>query len=284
MVAGMPGARTTTPFVAALALLACSPREAREVDGWALARAALVDGESCYADRPDFCISDPAFVDAAIQGALDARHGGTMPKLDRDVEAVIRSARVHYEDASREPEQLLAIAKLVEARYAAPVIDADSDPELVNVDLGALPGELTLSGRTSTIVLKESALTEDFWWSSAEAGRVLARYAEAHPDKAVVRVEVLIPKAASKHLVYRYFREKNRVAFGEIGEHHVYLGPETSLIDMVAGKLDLSNEARRLCSRPKDELENGGWCPWKDPYAEAQAEAKRKAEREARSR
>lgn len=277
--------RSALLFAIGLALLGCGPGKApQEVDGWALARAALVDGESCYADRPAYCLSDPAFVDAAIQEALDARFDGTMPKLDREVDKVITSARVRYQSASREPEQLAAIAELVAAHYDAPQIDR-SDPELVNVDLGALPGELAIRGRTPRIVLADSPLIESFWWSGAEAGRVLARYAAAHPDRDIVRVELLIPKAigSSKHLAYRYFRKVGRVAFGEVGKSSIYLGPETSLEAMAAGELDLSKDTREFCSKPRTGPSRG-WCPWRDDYAQAKAKAAREAKREARKK
>lgn len=264
--------------LAVLAFVACGPAKPDvEVDGWALARAALVDGDSCYAERADYCLHDPAFVDAAIQAALDGRFEGTMPKLEREVEKVIRSARGHYAAVAREPAQLEQIAALVQAHYDNPDVDT-SDPELVNVDLGALPGELAVRGRTPTLVLADSPLIEAFWWSGTEAGRVLGKYAAAHPDKAIVRAELLIPKGSgsSKHLVYRYFREQRRVAFGEIGSTSVYLSPEIDVEAMAAGKLELGEDAREFCSKPKSEP-SSSWCPWRDAYAEAKLGAKRAA-------
>ena len=117
----------------------------------------------------------------------------------------------------------------------------------------------------------------------AEAGRVLAKYASAHPDKKIVRAELLIPGAtgSTKHLAYRYFRDQGRVAFGEVGETSLYLGPETSLEAMAAGDLDLSDDAREFCSKPRSGP-SSTWCPWRDAYAEAKTEARRAAEREAR--
>ena len=281
-----PMRRAAARLVLGSCLLACGPAKAPATvdDGWAMARAALLDGESCYADRAAYCLSDPAFVDAAIQGALEARFDGVMPKLDRDVEAAIRSARLRYADASREPAQLIEIAKLVQAHYDDPDVDT-SDAELVNVDLGALPGELTVEGRTPTIVLSQSPLIEDFAWRASEAGRVLAKYAAAHPDKAIIRAELLIPGGAGsgKHLAYRYFRDQQRVAFGEVGETSVHLSPKVSVEDMAAGKLDLSREAREFCSKPKSGP-SSSWCPWRDAYAEAKTKARREAEREARRR
>ncbi|KIG11612.1 hypothetical protein DB30_03110 [Enhygromyxa salina] len=260
---------------------ACGPAKPDvEVDGWALARAAMLDGESCYADQPAYCIADPAFVDAAIQAALDGRFSGTMPKLGREVDKLIRSARVHYRDASRTPESLTRIEALVQAHYDAPSVDASSDPKLVNVDLGALPGRLALRGRTDTIALAESPLIESFWWQGAEAGRTLAKYAIAHPDKAVVRIQLQIPKGSSsdKTLVYRYFRAQNRVAFGELLDDSVYLTGEISggLEAMAAGRLSLGKEARKLCSRPRS-IDDGPreWCPWQDEYGEAAKRARK---------
>jgi hypothetical protein len=260
-------------------LAACGPRKPDvEVDGWALARAAMVDGESCYADRPEYCIADPAFVDAAIQAALDGRHAGTMPKLSRDVQTVIRSARIKYSNASQTPESLAQIEALVQAHYDAPTVDASSDPKLVNVDLGALPGTLALRGRVSTIALAESPLIELFWWQGAEAGRTLATYANAHPDKAVVRIQLQIPKGSgsSKTLVYRYFRAQNQVAFGELLDRSVYLTGEISggLEAMAAGRLSLTSDDHKLCSRPKTESD-GEWCPWRDEYGEAAKRARK---------
>lgn len=264
--------------------LACGPGAPdTPVDGWTEARAALVDGESCYAQLADYCLKDQALIDAAIQAALDARFDGVMPGGARDVEDVIRSARGRYKTASREPAQLEQIAALVQARYDAPVVDA-SDPELVNVDLGALPGTLAVRGRSPTIVLSDSPLIEAFWWRADEAGRVLARYAREHPEKPVVRAELRIPKGtgSDKHLAYRYFREHNRVAFGEVGEDSVYVTAEIpgGIEAMAAGALELGHGARSLCSRPRSGP-SSSWCPWRDRYAEAQREAARARRRDA---
>lgn len=269
-----------------LLALACGPPPPDvEVDGWALARAALVDGESCYDDRPDYCIREPAFVDAAIQGALDGRFGGVMPKMGREVEAVIRSARVGYQRASQEDARLREIEGLVAARYAAPVIDT-SDPELVNVDLGALPGKLAV--RRFDIVLTDSPMVEDFWWASAEAGRVLAEHADAHPEKAIVRVELRMPTGSSseKTLVYRYFRDEGAVAFGELLEGSIYVSPplEGGPRALAEGRQRLSVRDARFCSRSRAQGEAEGdgeveWCPWSDPYGEAAREAARAARR-----
>lgn len=265
-------ARLRSSAALALALTACGPsKPAQEVDGWALARAALVDGKSCYADRPAYCIQDPAFIDAAVQDALDARFEGQMPKLEREVEQVIRSARIAYEDASQEPEGLAQITELVAAHYAAPSVDTRVEG-VVNVELGALPGELAVYGRVPTLVLAESPLIENFWWQGAEAGRVLAEHAEAHPEAQVIRVELDIPQGSGsdKHLVYRYFRKTERVAFGKRGETSLYLGPKTTLADMAAGKLDLSPDTREFCSKPKGGP-SSSWCPYKDRWLDAQA-------------
>ena len=139
-----------------------------------------------------------------------------MPKLSRDVEQVIRSARIGYQDASETPESLAKIEGLVAAYYADPKLDL-SDPKLVNVDLGALPGRLVVQGRVDEIVLRDSDLIEEFRWSSAEAGRVIGKYALAYPEAEIIRVELIIPKGSGTHpMVYRYFRERNRVAFSEL--------------------------------------------------------------------
>ena len=269
--------------LAGLVGVACGPGKAdREVDGWPMARAALLDGESCYGEKAAYCITDPEFVDAAIQSSLDAHFEGTMPKLERDVEQLIRSARVRYYAAMREPERIAQITELVAAYYADPVVDATSTEDLVNVDLGALPGEIVVRGRVDTIVLADSPLIESFWWSGAEAGRVLAKYANEHFDKDVIRVDVLIPKesGSTKRLVYRYFRGRNRVAFGKLGDDSIYVTPEIQggLETMAAGKLDLGQGARKLCSRPRSGS-TPGWCPWQDAYGDARKKAEREAAR-----
>lgn len=257
--------------LSAAAVGGCGPGAApQQVDGWALAWDALLDGESCYAEHAAYCITERAFVEAAVQDVLDARFDGAMPKFDNDVERVIRSARIKYAKASQEPEGLAQISELVTAHYADPPVDTSVEG-VVNVDVGALPGELSIRGRVPRIALADSPLIERFWWQGAEAGRVLAKYAQAHPQAAVVRVELVIPKGAGsdKHLIYRYFRERGRVAFGERGKPSLYLGEQTSLEAMAAGKLDLSDEAREFCSLARHSAKPG-WCPGRDRYLEAQ--------------
>lgn len=279
------GQRGALGVLAMLAALACGPGKPDvPVDGWALARAALLDGESCYAERPEYCLDDPAFVDAAIQDVLDSRYEGQMPPNSKQVDKLIRSARVAYDEASQTPESLAKIEARVAAYYAEPTVDA-SDAKLVNVDLGALPGTLAVQGRVDDIVLTGSPLIEDFWWQGAEAGRVLARYAKAHPDKDIVRVQLQLPTGSSskKTLVYRYFRKHKRVAFGELLSTSLFVTEaiEGGLETMAAGRLDLGKDARSHCSRPKSGS-SSGWCPWQDPYGEAARDARREAERAAR--
>ena len=286
----MPTARGFVGFAVGLVVAlvcGCEPSPDVEVDGWALARAALVDGDSCYADRPEYCIVEPEFVDAAITKALaDRRWNGEMPKMSRQVDQVVRSARIDYQEASKTPEGLAKIEARVAEYYANPKVDADSDPALVNIDLGALPGRLTTQGRVDEIVLRDSPLIEEFRWKSSEAGRVLGEAALAHPSKPVVRVQLLIPKGAStRPLVYRYFRDQNRVVFGELLERTLYLskpvegGPEA----LAAGQLSLHRNELELCSRSKalDE-DSGRWCPLQDAYGERAREVAREAAREAR--
>jgi hypothetical protein len=254
---------------ALLPTLACSPSTDVEVDGWAVIRAALVDGKSCYAERPEYCITEPELVDAAIERALAARWEGEMPKMGREVDQVLRSARVHYKEASMAPENLAKIEALVRDYYAAPKIDALTDLDVVNIDLGALPGTLGTQGRLSEIVLLESDLIAEYRWEPSEAGRVLGRYAREYPHKDVIRAEFVIPKGAStRPMVYRYFRAENRIVFGELLERTLYVSDpiEGGPAAMVTGKLDLTRDHVKLCSGWQNPDEDHRWCPIEDEY------------------
>jgi hypothetical protein len=208
------------PLFLALLLAVSSCDDTREpatpIDGWAATREALRDGSVCYGETPLLCL-DEAFIDAAIEGALEGRWKGTMPSKPRDVDQVVRAARTEYRKAAKSPEALEQLAALVKERYANPSVDTTTAPGVASADLGALPGELQVTGpRGAGVVLSKTALLDGHEWDAAEAGKRLAEVARAHPDAKEIRVEVRAPRNSARHFVVRYLRATNVVLFDEI--------------------------------------------------------------------
>ncbi|MEX1365903.1 MAG: hypothetical protein AB1Z98_22435 [Nannocystaceae bacterium] len=249
-----------------------SRRADEPVDGWAMARAALVDGKSCYAEAAVLCVTDEAFIDSAIEEALERRWKGTMPTTRRDVEQVIRSARGHYKTSLRSPVGRKAIEERVREVYEQPVVDTDTVPGIVSVDLGAVPGEV-VEGLRKTIRLRDSDLIDGFDWAAAEAGRQLAKYATKYPDAQEIRIEVRAPMGVSRHYLYRYLVEDDIVVHEDIGrdvssESQYVSKPIPGGIEtMRSGTLTLGDDDGERCYPPRG-AEGARSCQVPDRYAQ----------------
>lgn len=189
-------------------------------NGWEVVRAALTNGEACFAGRADYCLSDPSFVDAAIQPRLDELYGGEMPLRRAFVEATARAATLRYKRAMIRPENLEKIEQLVTDRYLNPQVTESGDR--VTVDLGVVPGKLVGSEYSLTISMASSDLVVAGEWAEDELRRTLASYAARFPEKRVVRLVVWVPwagdrasstRSASNFGAYsvRYFRDSGLV-------------------------------------------------------------------------
>ena len=172
-------------MIAVVALLAgCGPpKPPMPVDGWKVARAALVDGTSCYPVGRSTASPNPMLWTRRSSRHWIRTSTGKMPGFDKEVEKIIWHARSKYRTSLLSPAGLAKTEKLVAAYYDNPTVDATLVEGTVSVDAGALPGRLTVGGRVSTIMLSESDLVEGFRWKASEAGRKLARYATAHPGR-----------------------------------------------------------------------------------------------------
>ena len=250
------------------------------VDGMALTRAALLDGSSCYARHPRLCIDDPAFIDAAIESALEKRFKGVMPTQRRDVDRVIASARTAYRTSMQSPVGLERLEEHVKAVYQDPSIDADAVPGVVNADFGALPGELSLGGRVKDIRLRDSPLLEGHNWSGTEIAARMGAVVQAHPEANVVRGELRIPRGSRKRMVYRYFAKRRQLVFGERGKRTVRVcEPLADGAALTKSALDLGD--CRACA-PSPSAGSNRWCPVDDPYLAVQRKAEREAQKAAR--
>lgn len=197
------------------------PSPEQRVDGWKYVRAALTDGKECFAGRPEYCITDPDFVDAAVQPRLKILYDGEMPERDIKVWALARAAAREYRRMSTTPESVARVEELVRERYRHPVVTIDA--ETVRVDVGVVPGKLVAVEGSHTLRLAASDDEVDGLWSGSEARRVIHEHASRYPDKPDVEVKVTVGVAgAFDALTYRYRREARRIfVLSEEGESWV---------------------------------------------------------------
>ncbi len=200
-------------LVGALAVGAgCSRRPPPEerVDGWPLARAALVSGEHCFAGRAAYCIADPAFLDAAIRPHLDDLYGGEMPERRSLVEATIRAAALRYRKAQLEPANVARVEALVRARYDASTIVREG--EGATVELGVVPGPLVPQPRTSSLRIEPGPLAPNGDLARDELVRHLLAARAAHPEARVLRVVATLPSGhALVTRTYRWIAPESRL-------------------------------------------------------------------------
>lgn len=203
--------RLLAMFVAT-ALAGCTrePPPSERVDGWALAREALTSGEHCFARRRDYCLDDPAFVDAAIQPRLDELYGGEMPKRRAHAEAIVRAAAEAYKRAQMRRENLAKVEELVRERYENPRVSTGD--EQVSVDMGVVPGKLEGASATLGLRMVKSEHAVHGEWRRSELERVLREYDAKYPDKKVLRISVgVATDRGIREVVYRWLREDKRL-------------------------------------------------------------------------
>ncbi len=223
------------------------PPPEETVDGWALARKALTSGRECFAARPEYCITDPAFVDAAIQPRLDELYGGEMPLRKVNADAIVRASITEYRRAMMKPENMLRVEELVRERYGNPKITMEGDE--VVVDMGVVPGPIGPSLATSSLRLVSSELIENGSWKESEAHRVLSSFAKKYPEKRRVRVGVTIVSARGgmEPETYRYLRDDKRVA--------VYLGDDAHTTKPLADEGELATVPLSLAALEPCKIE-----------------------------
>ncbi len=211
--------RLVASLLLGLALGGCSrkPRPEETVDGWSMSRKALTSGQECFAGRPEYCITDPAFVDAAIKPRLDDLYGGEMPLRKLYVDAIVRAAINEYRRAMMKPESITKVEQLVKERYDNPKVEIKGDE--VAADMGVVPGRIEPSIATLGLRLTKSELIDLGSWKEDEARRVLALFAKKYPDKTRVRVSVSIVTAHGMETEsYLYLRNEKRLVV-YLGDH-----------------------------------------------------------------
>ena len=169
------------------------PNPEDTVDGWSMARAALVKGDQCFALRADYCISDPEFVDAAIRPRLVDLYGGEMPARKVHVEAIVRAAINEYRRALMKPENVARVEELVKERYSNPKVALE--PDEVNVDMGVVPGHIEPAPATLGLRMTASDYVDNGAWTEVEARKALIAYASKYPTAPRIRVAVTIARA-----------------------------------------------------------------------------------------
>lgn len=248
-----------------------------------MARSALLDGTSCYGETPLLCLDDEDFVDGAIEGALEHRWKGEMPKTRKDVEGVIRSARTKYKASLQSAPGLKKLERLAQERYDNPSVDLETVPGVAALDLGALPGELRSNRRGAAVVLSDTPWTERFDWKASEAGKQLAKYADKYPEAEEIRLEVRAPSSSARHYVYQYVRKLNVVAHTELevgrGSPSQYVSKpiEGGLDTLRSGALSLGKEDGQVCYPARHAGDSD--CRIPDTYGAAQKKAKDEARR-----
>lgn len=173
-------------------------------------RASMFTEERCYAHRAEYCVRDRDFVDPIIQKLLDKYYDGVMPTEKDKVDEVIQAAGSDYRVALETPDGLRRIEKLVEARFAAPVVKDEGTR--VTVDFGCLPGKLSVGvGPRARMGSSESPHFAEGQWHSTEAAQALAKYAAQFPKAQIVELVVQVPDMGLTRWTYHLDRQKDAV-------------------------------------------------------------------------
>lgn len=173
-------------------------------------RALLFTEERCYARRAEYCVRDRDFVDPIIQKLLDKYYDGVMPTEKDKVDEVIQAAGSDYRVALETPDGLRRIEKLVEARFAAPVVKDEGAK--VTVDFGCLPGKLSVGvGPRARMGSSESPHFAEGQWHSTEVAQALAKYAAQFPKAQAVELVAQVPDMGLTRWTYHLDRQKDAI-------------------------------------------------------------------------
>jgi hypothetical protein len=229
-------------LLATVCLTACGgreiPPEERVDNGWEVARKALTGGESCFAGRAEYCITEPSFVDGPIRVRLDELYGGEMPKRRAHVEATIRNAAILYKKALLKPENVAIVSELVKEHYFNPGVVTSDDQ--VSIDLGVVPGVLEPRATTSSLLMVSSDYVHGAEWLPKERAIRLGEYIQKYPDKPIVRVAVTLPLGDQlETFSYRFIREDGRVVVTNAGGELRTTKKNVSELSIRSGELHL---------------------------------------------
>jgi hypothetical protein len=156
--------------------------------------------------RGEYAPKDPAFVDPCIADAIARTETGS-EKYD---ERVTRAASCLMRKLQSDPAGQVVLAKIIAARYAAPVITRTAD--VVRVDLGQVAGEVKDHGRLRVVT--------DLWTSDGLAPSEVVKHLklamEKEPSAERYQVEVQneVPRGrsvATAHHTYVYRRSKRQI-------------------------------------------------------------------------
>jgi hypothetical protein len=153
-------------------------------------RAEVLSQVKPFADRPEYAVTDPAFIDPCIAAAI--QEGG-----ERDW--VVRSAVMKVGNKLAQPDGLARIEKLVADRYAHPVITQDG--QRVTIDAGVIAGKLHVF--RGSMEIDTSPALDRGEWATTEIVRFLKLGIAKYPDATEYDALVTIP-ATSKRPDWRY--------------------------------------------------------------------------------
>jgi hypothetical protein len=162
-------------------------------------RAEVLAAVSPPFDRPEYLVTDPAFVDPCIDDALAHQ------KSHADV---VTDARMCVSNKLFTPDGLARIAALVADRYDHPTITRTGD--VVVIDVGV--AKATFMSFRAKIIIEKSPVLDNGDWVTPEVVRVLKLGIAAHPDAHTYRATLRIPRQSGTPMwTYAYDRAADQL-------------------------------------------------------------------------
>jgi hypothetical protein len=191
-------------------------------------RAEVLAKVSVPFDRPEYLVTDPAFVDPCIDDALAHQ------KSHADV---VSDAEMSVSNKLTTPDGLARIAALVADRYDHPTITRTGD--VVVIDVGVVKATFQSAG--GRIILANSPVLEGLDWATPEVVRVLKLGIAAHPDARIYQAPLLIPQLHSNQKwTYAYDRRADQLqVWGDLMINQAYV------TETLGGSLDHLKSASR---------------------------------------
>ncbi len=208
--------------VIALALLLCVTHAARaaEPDLRAQLRAHIANPEYTLGRKPEYVVTDPAFVDTVLDKALkylDPRK----PLTPADIDRAKQSAVTYYRLGLAEPDGLAALEQRIAARFAKPVVTRtpgrdNPQSEIIELDFGWMAGKLAKTTRGIEHD-RNGANVENGLPSTRLLAGLLADAARAHPKAERISLLITFPRT-------RRLGDKLRASFQRVGMPQSLIG------------------------------------------------------------
>ncbi len=182
-------------------MLASCSALAADADIRALLREHLRNPEYSLDRKPEYVVTDPAFIEPVLDQALKyLRLDFTKPLSPAEFTRAKQNAVTYYRLGLQKPDGLKALEARIAARFAKPVVTSRITPgnppkEAVELDFGWMTGPLTYNTRYRIEHDRKSGDLEGWGPSTPVLADLLQNAARAYPKAERISLLIVFPRS-----------------------------------------------------------------------------------------